>query len=54
MEAHKAEDKRRERRDQEAKAPRVEEVNPDMEVEEAGDAFGVNVEAGKKRNVVRS
>ena len=49
----KAEDARRER---EAKAPRVEEVNSDMDVEGGSGSegeVGVNVEAGKRRKVVR-
>ena len=50
---HNADNVRRER---EARAPRVEEVTSDMDVEdgvESGGEVGVNVEAGNKRKVVR-
>ena len=44
------------RSEREARVPRVEEVNSDMDVEggeESGCEVGVNIEAGKKRKVVR-
>ena len=53
IEAHRAETARRER---EARAPRVEEVASDMDVEDGCGSegeVGTNVEAGKKRKVVR-